>query len=98
MAHILNLQHSLLIILVDVENARDKIRDLARMINIDHVHPHLFGEQGIIFGNFLHFTNQGPGQRFHLEGVRVFIVKVINNADHGGLLVHDLSHTEPLDG
>ncbi len=60
LAHVGHLEDLLLIVLVDIEDGSDEVRDLARMVDIDHVEAHLLGKEGIILRNLLHLTEKGP--------------------------------------
>ena len=57
------------------------------MVNIDHIEPHLFGEQGIVFRKLLHLAYEGSGKSFHLVAFFFFIIQILNGYDYGICIV-----------
>jgi len=60
-AHHQRFQNVLLLFAFDIQDACDEIGKLARMIDVDHVQPHLFTEDLVVFGEHFHFGKQKPG-------------------------------------
>ncbi len=96
-ANVDHLEDLLLVILVDVEDRGDEIGYLARVVDVDHVESHLLGEEGIVLGDRLHLTEEGPGERLDLVGVVALLVEVGDGGDDGRLLGQEFLDLEALE-
>ena len=75
-----------MIVLVDIEDARDEIGYLPGMIDIDHVEAHFLGEHGVVLGDLLHLGEKGAREGFHLVGVLLLLVQVVHRRHDGRFL------------
>ena len=96
LADVQNLKHLLLLVLLDVQDGGDEIRDFARMVDVDHVQPHLLGKHGIVVAYLLHLADDGTGQGLYLEGVVLNVLQVLHGGNHGAGSVQGLADLEAL--
>ena len=75
--HVGHLEDLLLLGLVDVEDGGDEVRDLARVVDVDHGEAHLLGEQGVVLRDLLHLADERAGEGLHLRGVEVLVLQVL---------------------
>ena len=89
--HIRHFEDLLLLDPVEVEDGGDEIRDLARVVDIDHGEAHLLGKKRIVFRYLLHLADQGAGHRLHLRRVEILLIDILHDdADRGAALQHAL--------
>ena len=94
--HVVGLQDPLLLGSIDVEDGGDEIRDLARVIDVDHRQAHLLREQRVVLRDLLHLADERPRERLGLLRVEVLVLGVLHNdTDRRGLL-EDLDDAEAL--
>jgi len=68
------------------------------VVDIDHVEPHLLGEQRIILGDLLHLGQQGPRERYYLVRPLAQIIKIFHRRNDGNFLGERFFYPEALDG
>jgi len=74
--HIEGLQNVLLLLLLDIEDARDEIGDLTGIVDVDHIEAHLFREEWVVLAELLHLADERTRERLHLVGVEILVVEV----------------------
>ena len=98
LADVLDLEDPLLVGLVDVQDARDEVRDLPGLVDIDHVEAHLLGEKGIVLRDLFHLADERARERLHLEGIGVLVLEIIDDGDHRVPFVNGLADPVSLQG
>ena len=87
----------MLIFFLDIENTRDEVSNLSRVVNIDHVEAHLFREKRVVFTELLHLAYKGSSQSLYLIVVIVFVVQIADCRNYWWLLGDEFLYLETLE-